>query len=210
MPIDFVFQGDDREPKLKNKSHEQFLKDWGESMEEACKVAREKMGKMTSYNKEKYDKKAKAVEIVVGDHVLMQNRRDREGGTKKLTSHWEHNIFEVIQKKEDLPVYRIRNINKKSDVRVVHRNLLMQCNELPVEVFDELDSKKKKVTSVQQKRGGKVGSRQRQKEDVSDEDSDDDMAVIVYPHEEVIEESLDAGTADPVMEESEPHGNRMR
>ena len=137
LPIDFVFQGVEREAKLKNKSHEQFLKEWGESIEEACKIAREKMGKMAGYNKKSYDKKAKAVEIVVGDRVLMRNKRDRSEGTGKLTSYWEHSIFVVTEKKENLPVYRIKNIHKKSDVRVVHRNLLMLCNELPMEVFDE-------------------------------------------------------------------------
>ena len=137
LPIDFVFQGVEREAKLKNKSHEQFLKEWGESMEEACKIAREKMGKMAAYNKRSYDKKAKAVDIVVGDRVLMRNKRDRSEGTAKLTSYWEHSIFVVTEKRENLPVYRIKNIHKKSDVRVVHRNLLMLCNELPMEVFDE-------------------------------------------------------------------------
>ena len=199
LPIDFIFQGVDREVKLKNQSHQQFLKEWGESMEEACKVAREKMGKMNIYNKQKYDKKAKAVEIEVKDHVLMQNRRDRDVGTGKLSSYWEHNIFEVIEKKEDLPVYRIRNINKKSDVRLVHRNLLMLCNDLPLDVFKEPE-KKEKTRRVQLKQGGRT--RSSQSEDVSsDEDSEVD-AVVVLPSEVI-------GVENPVIaelmsEESEP------
>ena len=35
-------------------------------------------------------------------------------------------LFKIIRKKEGLPVYEIENINKKDDVRVVHRNLLKE------------------------------------------------------------------------------------
>ena len=152
-------------------------------MEEACKVAREKMGKMNDYNKDKYDKKAKAVEMVIGDHVLMQNRRDRKGGTGKLASYWEHNIFEIIEKKEESPVYRIRNISKKSDVRVVHRNLLMLCNDLPLDVFKEPEEEVK-TRRGKQNQGKNVRARQTKSnsEDDSSEDSDDDI-VVVHPGE---------------------------
>ena len=107
-------QGVEREPKLKNQSHEQFLKEWGEAMEEAFKVAREKMGKMNISNKERYDKKSKAVEITIGDHVLVQKRRDR-GGTGKLDSYWEHNIFEVIGEKRGLTC--LQNQKRQEEVR---------------------------------------------------------------------------------------------
>ena len=159
LPIDFMFEdgGDDRS-ELRNRSHEQFVKDWGKSMEEACRVAKENMGKAAGWNKRSYDKKAKAAEIVVGDKVLMQNCREK-GGTGKLRSYWEENVFEVVEKKSELPVYKIRNINKKKDERVVHRNLLMLCNELPADVFKDVvevkvpakskeKAKKKKETVV--------------------------------------------------------------
>ena len=44
----FVFEGVKREQQLRNQSHEQFLNEWGESIEEAFKVACENMGKMAS------------------------------------------------------------------------------------------------------------------------------------------------------------------
>ena len=62
--------------------------------------------------------------------VLMRNKREK-GGTGKLQSYWEEAIFKVIEKKENLPVYKIKNINKLKDIRVKHRNLLMKCEELP-------------------------------------------------------------------------------
>ena len=102
------------------------------------------MGKAAEWNKKNYDRKACAEEISIGDKVLMQNCREK-GGTGKLRSYWEESIFEVVEKRADAPVYRIRNIHKEKDVRVVHRNLLMQCNQLPEDVFTKQPDKKKNV-----------------------------------------------------------------
>ena len=175
LPIDFMFEGTDRD-RLKEKSHEEFLKKWGESMEEACQIAKENMEKAAEGNKKNYDRKAGADELTVGDHVLMQNCREK-GGTGKLRSYWEESIFEVVEKRVDAPVYRIRNIHKQKDERVVHRNLLMQCNQLPEDVFQK--SPEKKVSSPEKKKVVRkpVSKRLKKKAVVSDEEesqSDDD------------------------------------
>ena len=153
LPVDFMFEGTDRE-KLKDRSYEDFVQKWGESMEEACQVARANMGKVAEWNKKNYDRKAGAQEISIGDRVLMQNCREK-GGTGKLRSYWEESIFEVVEKRADAPVYRIRNIHKEKDERVVHRNLLMQCNQLPEDVFGKPAAKKenreKKNVAVKKK-----------------------------------------------------------
>ena len=80
-------------------------------MEEACKGAREKTGKMDIYNKKKHYKKVRAV--VRGSFQVIGNKR----------------LWKVMGKKEDILVCKI---NKNSDVRLVHRNLLMLCNDLPL------------------------------------------------------------------------------
>ena len=54
LPIDFMFEGTEQ-CESKDKSYEQFIKEWGESMEEACQVARENMDKATGWNKRNYD-----------------------------------------------------------------------------------------------------------------------------------------------------------
>ena len=110
-------------------------------MEEAFSIARKNSTKSGNYNKEYYDRKVKEVEIVVGDHVLVRNMRER-GGTGKLRNHWESEIFEVEEKKENLPVYSVRNLNNKKDVRSLHRNLIMRVNELPSELFQKETMKK--------------------------------------------------------------------
>ena len=179
LPIDFLFEDVRSEKKLRNQSHEQFVKEWGASMEEACRVAKENMVKIADYSKMKYDQKARSVEISVGDHVLMQNRREEKGGTGKLRSYWEQKIFKVIEKRENLPVYKIQNINKKSDQRLVHRNMLMLCNELPLDTFLKSDIKvtgktKKKVIKKVSFGNGDSGELEQ-----------DDIAVVIYPAEEI-------------------------
>ena len=174
LPIDFMFEGAERE-RLREKSHEQFVKDWGQSMEEACRVAKDNMEKAAEWNKQGYDRKAKAVDVEVGDKVLMQNCR-KKGGTGKLKSYWEHSIFEVVEKRGDAPVYKIRNVHKKKDERVVHRNLLMLCNELPVDVFKE-PSEVKKAKSKNKKVEKKSC-----KEAESEESSEDEFdRIVVMP-----------------------------
>ena len=64
------------------------------------------------------------------------------GGTGKLRSYWVEAVFKVLKKREGLPVYEIKNVRKSSDVRVVHRNMMMRCNELPLSVLDEEHAEK--------------------------------------------------------------------
>ena len=115
-------------------------------MQEAFAIANKQIKKSSGYNKLYYDKKVRQTEIVPGDKVLIRNLKER-GGTGKLASYWERNIFEVVEKEKDLPVYKLKNLNKSSDRRVIHHNLLKKCNDLPLEIFQEKNevSSKKKV-----------------------------------------------------------------
>lgn len=132
--------------EVRKRSHQQFVADWKQTMEEACRIARDNISKSSLYNKGYYDKRAKATVIKPGDWVLCKNVRQR-GGTQKLNSYWEEAIFEVIEQKGDLPVFKIRNKNKESDVRTMHRNLLMKCDSLPPDMF-----KKTVVAKAKEKR----------------------------------------------------------
>ena len=178
LPIDTMFGLEELIPKIKRKSHQEFVDEWKKSMGEAFKLANEKIEKTADYNKRHYDKSAHEVEIGIGDRVLMKNVRER-GGTGKLRSHWEHSMFEVTEKKADLPVYTITNINKKKDIRVVHRNLLMKANELPENLFQQ--KKKKKVVAAGKKTVKLVEPGHVAGED--DDDQDQEELVITY-HDE--------------------------
>ena len=98
------------------------------------------------------------MELQVGDQVLIRNMRERGEGTGKLVSHWERQVFKVVDKKPELPVYVIENINKEGDIRTVHRNLLMECNQLPAEVFEKEEPQvRKRVTESKKPQASKKG-----------------------------------------------------
>ena len=120
----------------------------------------------------------------MGDKVLMRNVRDR-GGTGKMKSYWEESIFEVTGKKENLPVFTIRNLKKCKDIRVVHRNMLMKCEELSLDIFEgsETDCKPgKKAPKVIKS----IKSGVKLEDVVKSEDEDPDINVIVYHHEDLV------------------------
>lgn len=153
LPIDSVFQMENTNSNLKNKSYNQFVDEWKKSMQEAFKLASVQMKKTSDYNKQYYDQKTKGTEIMLGDHILIKNVREK-GGTGKLRTYWEPNIFRVENIDENLPVFTVTNLRKKSDRRVIHRNLIMRCNELPLELFEEEKAKgKQTVKSKKEDRG---------------------------------------------------------
>ena len=92
----------------------------------------------------------------------------------------------VVEKKENLPVYRIRNLHKKSDERVVHRNLLMLCTELPLDVFEEAGSERKKDQKTK-----KIYNQrdERQMENIPDEDNSEygEFEVIMQQKRQLVD-----------------------
>ena len=145
LPIDSMFGGDVWSGR--NKSHSEFVEDWQKSMKEAYELANKRIGKAAEYNKQYYDRKVHEVEVSVGDQVLVRNMRET-GGTGKLRSHWERSLFKVEEKKDNLPVYKVKNINNSRDTRVLHRNMLMKAEELPQELFESEGKKGNKKGKV--------------------------------------------------------------
>ena len=137
----------------KQKSHREFVEEWQRSMAEAYEIANRNIVKAADYNKQYYDKNRKAheVEIGVGDKVLVRNMREK-GGTGKLRSHWERNLFQVVEKRDDFPVYKVKNVNNGRDVRVLHRNMLMKVDELPEDMFESRVKKKTSNTKAPEKK----------------------------------------------------------
>ena len=146
-------------------------------MKEAMEVAQANMQKSAGYNQKYHDGKAKIVEVQVGDHVLVRNYREREG-TGKLRSFWEEAIFVVLEQKSDLPVYKVQNIKKPSDVRVIHRNKIMKCKELSLDVFDDQKvPQPKKVKSAPKKK--QIQKVEELAETQADAESDEEDPVVI-------------------------------
>uniref|UniRef100_A0A672Y8M8 Gypsy retrotransposon integrase-like protein 1 n=1 Tax=Sphaeramia orbicularis TaxID=375764 RepID=A0A672Y8M8_9TELE len=82
---------------------------------------------------DQYNKRVKGQPLSLGDQVLLANRGTK--GKRKLSDKWLPVVHTVVASKPALHIYRIRD--PEGNERVVHRNLLLQVNFLPlVEVLD--------------------------------------------------------------------------
>lgn len=129
LPVDILFNleqtGESRDPA--------YVSSWKKGMEEVFKTATESAMRTSSQQKKQYDKKIRHTTLLPGDRVLVRNLSER-GGTGKLRNFWEESVH-VVEKQisVDSPVYRVRPENGKGPTRVLHRNLLMSCDSLPIE-----------------------------------------------------------------------------
>ena len=109
--------------------------------------------------------------------MLIKNVRDK-GGTGKLKSYWEPNLFKVKTRDKNLPVYSVENVNRKNDIRLIHRNLMMKANDLPAEFFSEQTGKQ----SSEQKRKKKDEKEEviQIKENLDSDVEDSDIVIITH------------------------------
>lgn len=138
LPIDVVFGiGQDSDRKDVQK--------WSSEMKEAYRIAQERAQKSSSKAKERYDKGFKSAALEAGDRVLVRNLSER-GGPGKLRSYWEDKIH-VVRRRMSLesPVYEVAAEDGSGKKRVLHRNLLFQCDYLPIEM-KPLQPKKRVLT----------------------------------------------------------------
>ena len=77
--------------------------------------------------------------------VLVRNKRE-QGGPGKIRSHWEQKIYKVVGELTENVLYKVKSDDAKAEVRVLHRNLLLPCNEM-----DELDSTVEPSTRIKRK-----------------------------------------------------------
>ena len=78
-------------------------------------------------NKRNYNKKVFGQIFEPNDRVLLRNVSET-GGTGKLRSYWEKEIYVVVSCDPELPIYKIKSENGNKLVKTVHKNLLLKCN----------------------------------------------------------------------------------
>ncbi|XP_043090123.1 uncharacterized protein LOC122340940 [Puntigrus tetrazona] len=125
LPIDLAFNlpADESIP-----SHSSYVRNLKECLEESYRVASENASKVAGRNKKRFDERVVASFLEVGDRVLVRNVKLR--GKHKLADKWDKEVYIVVKKAVDLPVYTVQPEGRDGPLRTLHRDLLLPCGFL--------------------------------------------------------------------------------
>ncbi|XP_025754259.1 uncharacterized protein LOC109194643 [Oreochromis niloticus] len=137
LPIDLVFG---LPVNAQKKSHSQYVSDLKHKLEESFKIATSNTQKNAERNKTRFDKQVVDSTLNVGDRVLVRNVKLR--GKHKLANRWEDDVYVVLRKAGELPVYTVKPEAKERPVRTLHRDLLLPCSFIPITESTENSSQK--------------------------------------------------------------------
>ncbi|KAK7886001.1 hypothetical protein WMY93_025622 [Mugilogobius chulae] len=147
LPVDLAFGLPVRESP--SPSHSQYVKSLKERLEECYKLASQNAQKSAQKNKSRFDQRVKPASLEAGDRVLVRNVRIR--GKHKLEDKWEQEVYVVVRRAGDLPVYIVKPETRDGPTRTLHRDLLLPCGFLPtaVEDLDESTPARRPLTRSQ-------------------------------------------------------------
>lgn len=127
--MDVLFRNILKDPEI--GTYDSYVLSLTKDLQEAMAIAQTHADKEQGRQAELYNRRAKGKSISAGDRVLVSNKRGR--GKQKTADRWESTIYTVVSVNASTHTYRIRNPMTGQE-RVVHRNLLMLVNFLPVDV----------------------------------------------------------------------------
>ncbi|KAK7912833.1 hypothetical protein WMY93_013044 [Mugilogobius chulae] len=128
LPVDLAFGLPARDTP--STSHSQYVQNLRSRLEESYRLASRNAAKSAERNKTRFDQRVKPSVLEEGDRVLVRNVKLR--GKHKLEDKWERDIYVVLKRAGDLPVYTVQPENDTSGrTRTLHRDLLLPCGFLP-------------------------------------------------------------------------------
>nr|XP_061833148.1 protein NYNRIN-like [Nerophis lumbriciformis] len=128
LPVDLAFSLPVRGKQ--SKSHSQYVEHLCSRLEQSFKLAARYAQKSAEHNKRRFDKRVTPSSLDVGGRVLVRNVKLR--GKHKLEDKWEREVYVVLSRAGDLPVYTVRlERDDKAPTRTLHRDLLLPCESLP-------------------------------------------------------------------------------
>ena len=113
------------------KGYAEYISTWQKQMDEAWKIAYEKSSKRKAADRKRWNKGPVLTELKCGDRVLVRNLTEC-GGPGKLRNYWESAVDVVTRiVGESHVVYEVQaESNKRAKKRILHRNMLLPCEEL--------------------------------------------------------------------------------
>ena len=134
LPVDLLFKNVLHDANVGD--YDTYVKSLLEDLHCAMAVAQKNCTAEQRHQCDQYNKRVKGQPLSLGDQVLLANKGIK--GKRKLSDKWSPVLYTVVDSKPALHIYRIRDQEGKE--RVVHRNLLLQVNFLPLDVTFDCDA----------------------------------------------------------------------
>ena len=113
------------------KSHQDYSDKLRHRLEHAYNMASEEAKKSAKKDKKYYDQKVRHVQLMPGDRVLI--RKVGLKGKQKLADIWDREPYIVKRQPiPDIPVYEVQLEYNRRKSKLLHRNMLLPFNGLPV------------------------------------------------------------------------------
>ncbi|XP_008417507.1 uncharacterized protein LOC103470669 isoform X2 [Poecilia reticulata] len=99
-------------------------------LKEGMDIAQRMASKQLQRHTDLYNRKVRGSPVEIGDRVLLAKKKGR--GKRKLADRWENVVYTVLDKNDTSHTFKLQNASTGQE-KIVHRNLLMPVNFLPLE-----------------------------------------------------------------------------
>ena len=201
LPVDVIFG---IEPNV-SLDYPTYVKEWQSAMKEAYALASKRSESSGEQGKKQNDRKVNSSVLQPGDRVRNLSKR---GGPGKLRSYWEDTVHQVVERKGEVsPVYEVKPENGVGRRRVLHRSLLLPCNDLPFE--ERQDKTRRKARRVLKRSNSPKTLPDPSVENSSDDEPDEILTFSPVQDRRMAEpqpSQVSPASPDDVMNKDTSHG----
>lgn len=198
LPIDIVMGLHPEE----DRKETDYVNSLRKRLQYAFDLATKTASKSAGTHKRYYDRRIRGGTVEVGDRVLVRNTGIR--GKHKIANRWEDIPYKVVHQPDpNIPVFEVLQEGKRSATRMLHRNMLLPINFLPLPDGASLDST---VPAESRQKVPKREEKKQRTEVDSETDDNDDGDDYDGDRRESEEESDDSDeySLNPLAQEFHP------